>query len=275
MINADGILLQTKTGSNCRWLLEEIENHPNKRIKLIVATSSHECFADLEGRSDVRIVRVPAWHAGQMAKVGQVIAHSLQEGHVSKGERLVCLFGDGCADSTDLIKVWDVTGEEYVAGVLSNRTLAATVELAIELATTTIDGKPIGAAFMIGDSKNVLRLSYQLMIDPFQNHRANIKDRRQWELVKKYAGGFDGAFVIDSDGTIAAAHRFLNANTRCNIPKGLGTRHHAVGAMTAATSAKGITVSQEDRLIRIFEGGEIVARVNPRGRVVECLKDSV
>jgi hypothetical protein len=273
-VNADAILLQTETGSNCHWVLEELKRHPGRPLKLIVATSSHECFRRLEGHPEIKLVKVPAWQTGRMARAGQVIAHGLHQGHIAKGERLVCLLGDGSPDYTDLVRIWDVTGEEHVTDILSHRALTATVELAIELATVTPDERPIGAAFVIGDAKNVLRLSYQLMIDPFKNHHANIKDRNQWELVKKYAAGFDGAFVIDSDGTIVAAHRFLNANRRCEIPPGLGTRHHAVGAMTAATSAKGVTVSQEDGLVRIFEGGRIVAKVNPRSRVVECLKDS-
>jgi DNA integrity scanning protein DisA with diadenylate cyclase activity len=209
-----------------------------------------------------------------MARVGQLVAHSLQQGHVSEGQRLVCLLGDGCPDSTDLIKVWNVTGEEHVTDVLFNETLTAVVELSIELASARVDEKPIGAAFVIGDTKNVLKFSYQLMIDPFQNHRANIKDRKQWELVKKYAASFDGAFVITCDGIIVAAHRCLNANYRCDIPPGLGTRHHAVAAMTAITAAKGVTVSQEDGLVRVFEKGRIVARIDPNSRVVECFKDS-
>jgi DNA integrity scanning protein DisA with diadenylate cyclase activity len=182
------------------------------------------------------------------------------------------LLGDGSPDSTDLIHVWNVTGEECVTNVLSDDTMKAAVELSIELASVGADEKPIGAAFVIGDARNVLRLSYPLMPDPFQNHHTNIRDKQQWELVKKYAC-FDGAFIIDSDGTIIAAHRCLNANKRCDIPPGLGTRHHAVGAMTAVTAAKGVTVSQEDGLIRVFEKGRIVARVNPNSRIIECFKE--
>jgi DNA integrity scanning protein DisA with diadenylate cyclase activity len=271
-VNADAILLQTETDSTCRWLLNELRN-ARKEIKLIVATSNRECSAKLGAYPGIGLVEVPAWQAGRMAKAGQLIAQSLQRGHISEGQRLVCLLGDGYPDSIDLIKIWDVTGEEYMTQILSNEVLAATVELSIELATATGNKKPVGTAFLIGDTKNVLRLSYQIMIDPFKTHRVNIKDRSQWELVKKYAASFDGAFVIDPDGVIVAAHRFLAATARCDIPPGLGTRHHAVGAMTAETAAKGVTISQEDALIRVFENGRIMAKVNPRSRIIECFRE--
>jgi DNA integrity scanning protein DisA with diadenylate cyclase activity len=209
-----------------------------------------------------------------MARVGQLVAHSLREGYVSRGQRLVCLLGDGFPDSTDLIKVCSVTGEENVTDIFFNKTLTATVELSIELALARVNGEPIGVAFMIGDVESVLMHSYSLMPDPFPGSHANIKDKKQWELVKKYAASFDGAFVIDSDGTIVAAQRHLIANRRCDIPPGLGTRHHAVAAMTAVTAAKGVTVSQEDGFVRVFEKGRVVAKVNPASHVVECFKDS-
>lgn len=272
-VNADAILIQTETGSNCHWLIDKLDVQPGRPIKLIVATSSHECSSRLGKRQDVAIVKVPAWQAGRMARAGQLVSHSLHQGHISEGQRLVCLLGDGCPDFTDLIKVWDVTGEEYATDILSNPTVASVVELAIELASIRQEGKLLGTAFLVGDSKSVLRLSYQMMIDPFQNHRASINDRKQWELVKKYAA-FDGAFIIDSDGRIVAAHRFLNSNQRCDIPPGLGTRHNAVAAMTSSTAAKGVTVSQEDGLVRIFEGGKVAAKISPSSRIVECFKES-
>ncbi len=274
-VNADAILLQSETGTNCDWLLDKMHSD-HKQIKLIVATSSDECQSKLAKNPEIHVVRVPAWQAGRIARAGQLVAQSLQQGDIAEGQRLVFLLGDGCPDRTDLIKVWDVKGDEYAASFLSNKVMASVVELAIELASfTTEDKRRIGTAFMVGDAKSVMRFSYQLTIDPFQNYKVDITNRNQWEIIKKYAASFDGAFVVDSEGMIIAAQRHLNAfMQQCDIPMGLGTRHRSVALMTSATASKGVTVSQEDGMVRIFEGGKLVAKVNPSSQIVECFKES-
>ncbi len=273
-VNADAILLQTETGTNCDWLLDKMHSE-HKQIKLIVATSSNECLSKLAKNPEIHVVRVPAWQAGRIARAGQLVAQSLQQGDISEGQRLVFLLGDGCPDLTDLIKVWDVRGDEYAASFLSNNVMASVIELAIEIASfTNEDKRRIGAAFMVGDAKSVMRFSYQLMIDPFQNQQVDITARNKWDIIKKYAANFDGAFVVDSEGMVVAAQRYLNAfMQQCDIPAGLGTRHRSVALMSAATASRGVTVSQEDGMVRIFEGGKLVARINPSSQIVECFKD--
>jgi hypothetical protein len=267
----DAILIQTLSGNNCNWILKHLKG---KRIKVIIASSNASCLSTIhEQREDLRFIRVGSWQRGQLAKIPQAIARCLDEGHLSKGERVLCLIGNGHADSTDLLKFWVVSGEEktYSWGEV----MEATVELAIEIASTEIEGKPVGGAFMVGDWKRVLRYSHPLMPNPFQQYKANVKNRLHWEMIKKISASFDGAFVLADDGSIKAAYRRLDANRRVRIPKGLGTRHHAVAAMTAATSSRGVTVSQEDRFVRVFKGGRLIARIDPLGRILECMKDGI
>ncbi|MFH1820846.1 MAG: diadenylate cyclase, partial [Methanobacteriota archaeon] len=125
-------------------------------------------------------------------------------------------------------------------------------------------------SFVVGDIKTVLRFSRQLMINPFKSYTMNVKDRRQWDLLKKYAA-FDGAFIIDDAGVIVAAQRYLSASSRVEIPPGLGTRHLSVAAITAATRAKGITVSGENGVVRIFEQGKIMSKIEPSSKIIESL----
>jgi DNA integrity scanning protein DisA with diadenylate cyclase activity len=143
----------------------------------------------------------------------------------------------------------------------------------MELGRGSSDGKPLGSCFVVGDIKTVLRFSRQLMINPFRSYTMNIKDRRQWDLLKKYAF-FDGAFIIDDSGSIVAAQRYLSASIQVEIPPGLGTRHLAVAAITAATKAKGVTVSGENGVVRIFEQGRIKAKIDPGSKIIESLGSS-
>jgi len=188
---------------------------------------------------------------------------------------LVCLAGDGFADITDSLMVLDVAEDEPAIGLLeSDSVLAAAVDIAFELGKAGPNGRPVGTAFIIGESKAVLRLSRQLMINPFESYNASITDRVHWDLLKKYAV-FDGAFIVDRNGFIVAAHRYLNAKARVKVPEGLGTRHLAVASMTAATHAKGVTVSGEDGVVRIFELGRMTAKINPNSKIIECLRESL
>jgi len=272
-IGADTVLAVTETGKNCAPLFDEkIFSKHGRRIKVILATDSVETYSKFTGSVHIKVVKLTARPRDRRKQAYYAVACGLQKGFLSPGERVVCLTGDGFADVTDSLTVLDVTGDERLINVLeSNQVLADAVDLALELGKCDLqNGHFSGTAFVVGNSKEVLRLSHQLMINPFENYRVKISDRKKWDLLKKYAN-FDGAFVIDSDGTVVAAHRYLDANRKVEVPSGLGTRHMAVAAMTAATGAKGITVSGEDGFVRIFERGRMVMKISPTSRIFEYL----
>jgi len=60
----------------------------------------------------------------------------------------------------------------------------------------------------------------------------------------------------------------LDSTAKAEIPRGLGTRNHAVASMTAATKAVGITVSGEDRAVRIYKEGRLLSKIDPRSRTL-------
>lgn len=274
-VNADAILALTETGKNCDPLIEgKLVGEHGKKIKVVVATHNFETYERFAQSAHVKPIKLTARPRGRLRQARYAMACGIQAGVLSPGERLVCLTGDGFADISDSLMVLDVTGDEPAMKMLeSNQVLAATVELALEVGEGGQDEKPVGTAFIVGESKKVLRLSHQLMINPFKSYNANITDRGYWDLLKKYVV-HDGAFLVDRNGAIVAAHRFLDAKVRVEIPKGLGTRHLAVAAMTARTGAKGVTVSGEDRVVRIFEHGRIIAKITPNSRIIECLRES-
>ena len=275
-INADAILALTETGKNCESLTtEKLAGWHGKGVKVIIATPNQEAYRKFSKCSSVESIKLTVRPQGRVSQVHHAIVCGLQKGILKPGERLVCLAGDGFADITDSLMVLDVAEDEPAVGLLeSDPVLAATVELALDLGKAVPNGRPVGTAFIIGESKAVLRLSRQLMINPFKSYSANITDRVHWDLLKKYAV-FDGAFVVDKRGFIIAAHRYLNAKARVKVPEGLGTRHLAVASMTAATHAKGVTVSGEDGIVRVFEFGGMMAKINPSSKIIECLRDSI
>jgi len=274
-IRASAILALTETGKNCEVFSKmKLTDQNGRPIKLIVATPNPEAYRRLSMSGNFQCLKLTARPHDRASQAHHAIACGLQEGVIHPGERLVCLTGDGFADMSDSLICTEVNEEFSLVNLLeSNPVLSATVELSIELAKGGPDGKPVGTSFVVGDTKAVLRLSRQLMINPFRGYSVNIKDRRQWDLLKKYAF-FDGAFIIDDLGAIVAAQRYLNANVPVEVPPGLGTRHLAVAAITAATRAKGVTVSGENGVVRIFEKGKILAKIDPGSRIIESLGSS-
>ena len=64
----------------------------------------------------------------------------------------------------------------------------------------------------------------------------------------------DGAMII-RDGRVAAAGCVLPLSTNPNIPRSLGTRHHAAVGMSEVSDAVVVTVSEETGTISVAAGG--------------------
>jgi len=273
-INANAILALTETGKNCSPLFKKnLVGTRGREVKVVLATPSHETYKRFSGNPRIKLIKLTARAQGRSGQAHHAMACGLREKIFFPGERLVCLAGNGFADSTDALLVMQVSeNESIMETVESDPVLAAATEISLELGKGASGGKPVGTAFVIGDSKAVLRISHQLMINPFKSYLVNITDRKQWELIKKYAT-FDGAFVVGNDGRVITAERYLNASIKVEIPHGLGTRHLAVAAMTAATKSRGVTVSGEDGMVRIFRSGKLVAKVDPHSGILESLRE--
>ena len=268
-VSADAMLILNDDEKNWGSFLFLKEFANLKRMRLVVATTDDEIYRHLQKISELESIKLTAWPRDRGHKVIHAIACGLNRGIFSAGDRLVCLAGDGFAGDIDSILVRKVLGNEPMFGTLeSNPVLGATVELALELGHPGARGEPVGAAFMVGDALAVMRYSRQLMPNPFKGHSIGITDRRNWELLKRYAI-FDGAFVVDDRGQILTGMRYLEANAQVEILPGLGTRHRAVAAMTAATRATGVTVSGEDGAVRVFKRGKLSAKIHSGTRTLE------
>jgi DNA integrity scanning protein DisA with diadenylate cyclase activity len=133
------------------------------------------------------------------------------------------------------------------------------IKLAIEIAREGREGKPVGTAFVLGDSDAVLERSRQLILNPLAGHSSTdrkITNPDMRENIKELAL-LDGAFVIREDGTVEAAGRYISIDTsNVQLSKGFGTRHVSVAAITQETKAIGIVVSESGGQVRIMaEGG--------------------
>lgn len=160
---------------------------------------------------------------------------------------------------------FDVSGLLNGTGV-SEKVFEAVIKIAMEISSEGREGRAIGTAFTLGDAANVMAKSKQLILNPFQGYKReerNITDPEIRDNIKEFAQ-LDGVFVISGDGAVEAAGRYITMDTGLvKIPRGLGTRHSSVAAMTSATKSIGIVVSQSGGVIRIFRDGKIAATLKP------------
>ncbi len=159
----------------------------------------------------------------------------------------------------------DVSGLLNGTGV-SEQVFEAVIKIAMEISSEGREGRAIGTAFILGDAANVMAKSRQLILNPFQGYKKEeraITDPEIRDNIKEFAQ-LDGVFVISGDGVVEAAGRYITIDTgMVKIPKGLGTRHSSVAAITQATQSIGVVVSQSGGVIRVFRDGKIAATVKP------------
>ncbi|MDZ7850596.1 MAG: diadenylate cyclase DacZ [Halodesulfurarchaeum sp.] len=136
-------------------------------------------------------------------------------------------------------------------------------DVAIELGRKGQKGKPVGALFVVGDAGNVMNKSRPLSYNPFEKSHVHVGDPIVNVMLKEFSR-LDGAFVVSDSGKIVSAYRYLEPSAEgVDIPKGLGARHMAAGAITRDTGAVAIALSESDGMVRAFKGGDLVLELDP------------
>ena len=140
----------------------------------------------------------------------------------------------------------------------------AVFHICTEISIEGREGKPVGTTFLIGDTKNVLEKSRQIILNPFEGHRPESRIVTNPDLKEniKALAQLDGAFVITGDGFVESVGRYITVDTgSVSLPPGMGTRHNSVAAITQVTRAVGIVVSQSGGGITVFREGRILKKI--------------
>lgn len=140
----------------------------------------------------------------------------------------------------------------------------AVFHICTEISIEGREGKAVGTTFLIGDIKNVLEKSRQIILNPFEGHPPEsriITNPGLKENIKALAQ-LDGAFVITGDGLVESVGRYITVDSsNVTLPPGMGTRHNSVAAITSVTKAVGIVVSQSGGGITVFRDGRIIKKI--------------
>ncbi len=137
-------------------------------------------------------------------------------------------------------------------------TLQIVVNLALEIGREGREGKPVGTLFVVGDHRKVLASTHSQGFDPVKGYSRkdrNLRSPKVREGIKEIAQ-MDGAFIVSADATVLAACRYIDAPaTDITLSKGLGARHWAAAAISRATKAIAIAVSESNGTVRLFQNG--------------------
>lgn len=138
------------------------------------------------------------------------------------------------------------------------------LRLALELAHEGREGKPVGAVFVLGDHREVLKHCLPGRINPFKGYtekERNILDESITDSVKEIAK-LDGAFIIKGNGVIIAACMTLRPTVaKDDLPQGMGTRQTAAAGITAVTKSVALTLSESTGDVRIWRRGAMITEI--------------
>jgi DNA integrity scanning protein DisA with diadenylate cyclase activity len=197
------------------------------------------------------------------------IEGAMDAGFVTTGDVVACtvgMFGDDVdclvrvrVDESMRSGIYDLfTDSRAEPGVIRD-----VFEVAIDLGKKGQKGKPVGALFVVGDAGKVMNKSRPLSYNPFEKSHVHVGDPIVNVMLKEFSR-LDGAFVVSDAGKIVSAYRYLEPSAEgVDIPKGLGARHMAGGAITRDTNATAIVLSESDGMVRAFKGGNLVLEIDP------------
>jgi DNA integrity scanning protein DisA with diadenylate cyclase activity len=244
------------------------------KAKVIVAADTAE---QLEGAKDLGLatLRLNMPESTIYERLTQSVLEAVADDLLAPGSSVLTLYSGFDADNIDSLSLINLdehlnrlTGRDLRQ--LETRvpldTLKIVVDLAVEIGREGREGKPVGTLFVVGDARKVLNCSRPTGFDPVRGYsrkERNLDDPRVREGIKEIAQ-MDGAIIVSSDGVVEAACRYLDCSAAdVTLSKGLGARHWAAAAISKATNAVAVTVSQTNGTVRIFHNGEVVLRIEP------------
>jgi len=262
-VNAKAIMIFTDTKSDTEFL-----KYIKTRRQVIIVTSNKSRF-DQDIKYD--IVQAPFVRSSRIGQVKIGILLAMSRNMLTREDSVVCVTGKFNHDSFDTLIAMDI-GKEFDFFFNQTRSLLPpdvkpeilerVLGIASEIGMEGREGKSVGTMFVLGDTNSVAGHVAQLIINPFRGYsesERNILDPGLEETIKEFAS-IDGAFVITGDGVVLSAGSYLRPILSDDIviqqlQSGLGSRHAAAAAITAATNSIAITVSESTGQVTLFKSG--------------------
>ncbi|WP_299264987.1 diadenylate cyclase DacZ [Halorientalis sp.] len=266
--------------SDLRGLVEDLVSEVDAVFLFSPSVSFYEFFEDEDDTPVVVVapedsvgadefVKLPLEFNDVASRVRYGVEGAMEQGLVGDEDEIACAVRtfDGDIDTLMRVEASDFSAsgvyELFVNSRAEPSVIRDVLEVAVELGKKGQKGKPVGALFVVGDAGKVMNKSRPLSYNPFEKSHVHVGDPIVNVMLKEFSR-LDGAFVISDSGKIVSAYRYLEPSAEgVDIPKGLGARHMAAGAVTRDTNAVAIVLSESDGLVRAFKGGELILDLDP------------
>src|SRR5262245_29661804 len=275
---ADAVLLYTETDLDWDMVQEELDG-----CRLLVAAEDRELTGKLKEHPHLTVLDIDPGPTPTQERMSLALLEAVRSDRLRQGADVVALYngidigqdGSEQIDSLSVIHLGEHL-ERLTASDLRQldthvplETLRAVVDLALEIGREGREGHPVGTMFVVGDTRKVLSMSRPMNFNPFRGYSNEEKDIRNpavREQIKDIAQ-LEGAIIIRRDGVLVAACMRIDAPDKgYTLSKGLGTRHAAAAAVSKATKAIAVTVSQSSGTVRVFQNGEVMLHIEPLQR---------
>jgi DNA integrity scanning protein DisA with diadenylate cyclase activity len=246
-------------------------------FKVILVSSRREVVARAPRLFD-HSIQLPDIPMDRMGQIKMSVVMAVSGKMIKPRNRIVFLAGTPKLGVLDSIVVIDVAKEFSLLASPQMLDFASEVDhtifdqlvcLAVELGNEGREGAPVGTIFVLGDTREVLKHVEQMIINPFKGHVEKNRQILNPEVQEgmKELSQLDGAFIIRPNGVIETAGAYIAAKLVPEaLPQGLGARHYSAAAITAATKAIAITISQSTGDVHIFKDGQIVTCIEKFSR---------
>ncbi|MHC4597396.1 MAG: DNA integrity scanning protein DisA nucleotide-binding domain protein [Planctomycetota bacterium] len=241
------------------------------KTKVVFITRQEETYTRCQ-KKGAKVLTVPDVRLTRMGQIKMAVLVGFARNLFHIGDRLVCLSGmseSAVIDTVFFLEVGKefellVTDEGELHPTLNPDVFERVMTVASSLAQEGREGRPVGTTFVLGDLEEVIPFSEQMIFNPFKGYpeeERNVLDPTMEETIREFAA-IDGAFLIRQDGVVETAGTFLRSPlTAEKLPRGLGARHQSAAAITAATNAIAITISESTGTVTVFRGGKIMIEV--------------
>jgi diadenylate cyclase len=274
---ADAVLLLTETDLDWDAVREHLGDS-----RLLVAAESESLAEKLKARPDLTVLDIDAGPTPTQEMLSLALLEAVRTEQLREGADVVTVY-NGIEVSPEVPEHVDSLSVIHLGEHLERlsarelrrldtqvplETLDAVVRLAMAIGREGREGHPVGTMFVVGDTRKVLGMSRPMNFNPFRGYPPGERDLRHRavrEQIKDLAQ-LEGAIVIRRDGVAEAACLRIEAPDKgLNVTKGLGTRHAAAAAISRATKAVAVVVSQSSGSVRLYLNGEMVLHIEPFG----------
>jgi diadenylate cyclase len=240
-----------------------------RMIERIIWLKREQSEAPPERPGDL-VVPIPDAKLTRMSQINIGLYSAILRGAIELQEKVICLSGIAGSGRLDMMLVTKPNRDfpwlrqedlERTRNFVAPREFGRLFELALRFAAEGREGKAIGTVLVLGEIEQLQPYLRQLILNPFKGHARRLRSIHNPDSVESLRefSALDGAIIVDRSGIVESAGTYLDApGKNVRLRRGLGARHAAAAAITRATDAISIVISESSGTVMLFDNGRPV-----------------